>query len=150
MTGSVAAGLLALILLSLPGGISPGRAQSDRAAERALLSLERRWLAAEDNPDSLDVILADDFVHVLPSGFVTKRQQIAFLRSHPARVQGTKRFAQLHVRIYGEAGVVTGIVVATAPDGRVRKTAFTDMFARRNGRWQAVNAQELPLAGTPP
>lgn len=30
-------------------------------------------------------------------------------------------------------------------DGKLRKTIFTDVFAYRAGRWQAVNAQELPF-----
>jgi uncharacterized protein (TIGR02246 family) len=144
MTGSPAAGLVALALLCLPSGISPS-IQGDPAGERALLSLERRWLAADDNPDTLAAILADDFVHVLPSGFVTKRQQIDFLRSHPAPPPESRHFENLRARIYGAAGVVTGIVVATAQDGRVRRTAFTDVFARHDGGWRAVSAQELSL-----
>jgi len=49
------------------------------------------------------------------------------------------------VRVFASAGVATGVVVATAAGGRVRKTAFTDVFAQRDGRWQAVSAQELSL-----
>ena len=50
------------------------------------------------------------------------------------------------MRIYGTTAVANGIVAATLPDGRVQKTAFTDVFAFRGDRWQAVSAQELPLA----
>lgn len=138
-------GTLALTLLCRPSGVPQVPAQTGRPEARALLALERRWLAAEDNPDTLDVILADDFIHVLPSGFITKRQQIDYLRRNPASRHEVKRFEDLHVRIYGSAGVVTGIVVATAVGGGIRRTAFTDVFVRRGGRWQAVNAQELSL-----
>ena len=147
MTGSTAAGVLALLLLSLPGGMTPGRGyvQGDGVAEQALLSLERRWLAAGDDPDTVDAILADDFIHVLPVGFITKQQQVDYLRSHPAPARETKRFEDLRVRVYGSAGVATGVVAATAPDGQVRRTAFPDVFARRDGKWRAVNAQEMPV-----
>ena len=47
------------------------------------------------------------------------------------------------MRIYGTAGIVNGMVVAADNAGSVvKKTVFTDVFAYRDGRWQAVNAQE--------
>ncbi|HEX4567222.1 MAG TPA: DUF4440 domain-containing protein [Vicinamibacterales bacterium] len=56
-----------------------------------------------------------------------------------------QRFEELRVRVFGTAAIATGIVAATATDGKTRKTAFTDVFAHRDGRWSAVNAQETPL-----
>jgi Domain of unknown function (DUF4440) len=127
---------LALVLL----------AQSSAPAQQAVEALERHWLAVEHDPAALDDILADDFVHVLPQGIVTKAEQLAFMRAHPAPPDGaTRRFDDLRVRVYGTAAVATGIVVATMPDGRTQRTAFTDVFAYRGGRWRAVNAQETPL-----
>jgi uncharacterized protein (TIGR02246 family) len=149
MTSSPLTGALAFMLLCLPSGRPQGALQGGSAAERAVRSLEERWLRAEDDPDTLDVILADDFVHVLPAGFITKGQQVAHLRSHPARGHEAKRFETLRVRVFGDAAVATGVVAATAADGRVHRTAFTDVFARRDGQWQAVSAQELPLEERP-
>jgi hypothetical protein len=113
-------------------------------AKRALLSLEQRWLQAEDDPAIQEKILADDFVHVVPSGMISKKDQVAFLRSGKRPPDQLKRhFEDLKVRIYGTVGIVNGIVVATDDSGKpVRKTLFTDVFAYRNGRWQAVNSQE--------
>lgn len=113
-------------------------------AKRALLSLEQRWLQAEDDPAIQEKILADDFVHVLPSGMISKQDQLDFLRSRKRPADKLQRhFEQLKIRIYGATGIVNGIVVATDNSGApVRKTVFTDVFAYRNGRWQAVNSQE--------
>jgi hypothetical protein len=131
-------------LVFVPQAPQPVTPATDQ--QRALEALEQRWLGVEDDPSALETILADDFIHVLPMGFVTKREQIDFMRSHPAPKDGTtRRFDDLRVRVYGIAGVATGIVVATAPDGTIDRTAFTDVFAFRDGHWQAVNAQELPL-----
>lgn len=113
--------------------------------QQALIDLEHRWLASEDDPATLESILADDFVHVLPSGFVTKAEQLRFMRAHPAPASGEKHFQDLHVRVYGTVGVATGVVVATTAGGKLRRTIFTDVFAYRDGRWQAVNAQETLL-----
>jgi predicted GNAT superfamily acetyltransferase len=47
------------------------------------------------------------------------------------------------VRVYGDCGIVNGIVVASDEHGQdLDRTIFTDVFAYREGRWQAVNAQE--------
>lgn len=121
------------------------KARGDNNQEQALLRLERKWLDAEDDLEALESILADDFIHVLPVGFVTKKEQLSYMRSHPSPKRETKHFEDLRVRVFGSAGVVNGIVVATGADGKTRRTIFTDVFAYRGGRWQAVNAQELPL-----
>src|SRR5215831_12596723 len=105
--------------------VTPGTGQ-----QRALEALEQRWLGVEDDPSALESILADDFIHVLPSGFVTKREQLDFMRAHPAPNDGiVRRFEDLRVRVYGTAAVATGIVAAAAPDGTVHRTRFSDVFA---------------------
>lgn len=116
--------------------------------QQALLKLEDRWLANEHNPEALQDILADDFVHALPFGFVTKQDQINHWQaiSAPSRA---KHFEDMRARVYGDVGIVNGIVVATAPDGSAEETVFTDVFARRHGQWQAVNAQENPFQARP-
>src|SRR5262249_40630994 len=125
--------------------------QASPGQEQALRELEHRWLNAEDDPSALESILADDFVHVLPSGFVTKAEQLGYMRAHPsAQPRAAKRFDDMRVRVYGNTGVVNGIVVATMPDGSTRKTVFTDVFAYSNGKWEAVNAQETPLKDPTP
>jgi hypothetical protein len=120
-----------------------------RSAEQSkeeLLKLENRWLEVQDDPVALDDIFAPDFLHVVPAGIITKDQHLEFLREHAAsKQQSKKRFEDLHVRVYGEVGVVNGAVIATT-NGAERKTLFTDVFAYRDGKWQAVTAQELPVA----
>ena len=113
-------------------------------AKQQLLRLEDQWLQGLQNPHVQEQILADDFVHALPSGFITKKDQLDFLRSRKQPADNLKRhFEDLRVRIYGTAGIVNGMVVATDKAGNVvKKTVFTDVFGYRDGRWQAVNAQE--------
>ena len=70
--------------------------------EQEVKAVEQRWLENEDRPDVVRSILADDFVHVLPVGFITKEDQLAFLRKHPNAFPGSKHFEELRVRIYGD------------------------------------------------
>jgi len=126
-----------------------GQTHRDRGFEnratQELIDLENRWLAAEGNPDVLESILAPDFLHVVPSGIISKRDQLNFMREHPSPGPGPRKyFEDMHVRVYRTVGIVNGVVVE-ADTGSPHKTLFTDVFAYRDGRWQAINAQELPL-----
>jgi uncharacterized protein (TIGR02246 family) len=133
---------------SLISGALAAQVPGDSVRRAAVRAAEQRWLAHEDNVDSLTVILGDDFLHVLPSRIVTKREQLDYMRGHPAPPAGRRRFDDLRVRVYHTAGVVNGIVAAIDPNGHERRTAFTDVLVERNGRWEAVSAQELPLVGS--
>jgi hypothetical protein len=125
----------------------PSRAQGTaEKSKQEVLDLENHWLQVEDDPAALESILAPDFLHVVPAGIISKDEQLNFMRKHPSPQSGTKHFEQMHVRVYGDVAIVNGIVVATKTEG-TRKTLFTDVFVRRNGKWQAVNAQELPVSG---
>ena len=120
---------------------------SAQKSEQELLELEDHWLQVEDDPDALEAILAADFLHVVPVGIITKGEQLSFMRKHPGSGRKPdRRFEGMHVRVYGTVGIVNGMVVETAGSTLVRRTLFTDVFAYRDGQWQAVNAQELPSA----
>jgi hypothetical protein len=120
--------------------------KSAEQSKQELLALENRWLQVEDDPVALEGILASDFLHVVPGAIITKDQNLQFLREHPAGGKHPeKRFEDLHVRVYGDAGIVNGAVIETTDHGE-RKTLFTDVFAYRDGKWMAVSAQELPVA----
>src|SRR5215831_4916359 len=138
----IACALLSFLALSCQVSREPRSAEQSK---QELLKLEKRWLAVQDDPVALDDILAPDFLHVVPEGIITKDQHLQFLREHPAPKQPLKkRFEDLHVRVYGEVGIVNGAVIATT-NGAERKMLFTDVFAYRDRKWQAVSAQELPV-----
>jgi hypothetical protein len=135
--------LLPLAVLSCHVSREPKSAEKSK---QELLALENRWPQVEDDPVALAGILAPDFLHVVPGAIITKDQHLQFLREHSAGGQRPeKRFEDLHVRVYGEAGIVNGAVIETTEHGE-RKTLFTDVFAYRDGKWQAVSAQQLPVA----
>jgi hypothetical protein len=115
--------------------MSVRRVDSDR---KAIEELEREWLAAETDPAALDRILSSDFLHPVPSGLaLTKQQHIDWAVKHPGPPDRKSRIEQLNIRLYGDVAIANGIV-----DDDSHRTIFTDVFAYRNGRWQAVNAQE--------
>jgi hypothetical protein len=114
-------------------------------AEQQVRAVEERWLANESRPEVVASILADDFIHVLAAGFIDKNEHLQYLKQHPGAFPGGKQFEELRIRIYGDTAVATGVVRTDLGEGTAKRTAFTDVFVRRQGRWLAVNAQELPL-----
>ncbi|MGH9729445.1 MAG: nuclear transport factor 2 family protein [Candidatus Acidiferrales bacterium] len=132
----------------LAGQRASAHRDATSATQQTIKQLEQRWLTHESDPAVLDSILADDFIHVLPQGFFSKQEQISFLRAHPLPRLAAHKFEKLDVRVYGSVAIANGIVLSI-PEGTKtpQKTFFTDVFAFRQGRWQAVNAQELrPIA----
>jgi hypothetical protein len=139
--------------LSAPRNAAFAAAQDEigSAADRdSLRKAEEHWLQFEDDPDALESILAADFLHALPAGFISKQDQIAYYRklAKPASPP-EKHFEDFRVRVYGDVGIANGIVVHTDANGSIRKTVFTDVFVRRGGKWLAVNSQENPYSPQP-
>lgn len=134
------------VVVSISSFASPRTQSQSPTMEQEVKAVEQRWLENEGRADVVQSILADDFVHVLPAGFISKEDQLAFLRNHPNSFPGSKHFDELRVRIYGDVAIATGIVSTIHdPGAKAKRTAFTDVFVRRDGKWLAVNAQELPL-----
>ena len=142
LINTLAAIIILLFIIGSPG--AEPRAAQDKS-EQAIRDLEQRWLENEDDPSALTTILADDFVHALPMGFIGKQEQLNFMRKHHQIPNSTKHFGELRVRLYGTTAIANGLVVDTQEGtASVRKTVFTDVFVQRHGTWQAVNAQETP------
>lgn len=140
----------AVLAVALALGCVAPRAAEPTGAEQEVRAVEERWLSNESRPEVVASILADDFIHVLTVGFIDKSQHLEYLRQHPGAFPGTKRFEELRVRVYGDTAVATGIVRTDLGTGEPRRSAFTDVFVRRNGKWLAVNAQELSLNAAAP
>jgi len=140
----------AAVILTMIASAGLLLARDKQREAESLAAIEQAWLDGEYDRSALERILGDDFVHPVGAGvFLTKAQHIDFAVGHPPPSGRRARFDQLRTRVYGDVGIVTGIVVSTEA-GREDRTIFTDVFVRRHGHWQAVNAQEnavQPLPG---
>jgi hypothetical protein len=140
--------IVGLLTISLSiGSVKVGGVISQRMAaqdKEALIELENTWLKGEHDAAVLQRVLAPDFVHPVVTGdFLTKSQHIYYSTRRLPPPNLKQRFDQMNVRVYGDVGIVNGIVVTSDENGKqLDRTIFTDVFAWREGRWQALNAQE--------
>ena len=152
---NIAASLIFLLIASIaaimfvPSQTVVGDSPQQRSAEhdrQALIDLENVWLTADD-AQTLDRILAPDFVHPVPTGdFLTKAQHIEWFTKHPRPTNLEPRFERLDIRLYGDVGIANGMVVTSDENGKeIGRNVFTDVFSYRNGRWQAINGQETDV-----
>lgn len=115
--------------------------------------LEKRRFAAQETADAktLNDVLADDLVYTHSNGNQdSKRSFIESLTSGRVRYRDVE-ISNDTVRFYGpDLAIVTGRMNATTvvegktnPPMRLR---YTDVYARRKGRWQMVAWQSARLA----
>ncbi len=107
-----------------------------------LVALETRRAEAIGSGDleALADVLADDYVHVLaPGRVVDKAQYIAMIQRGPRKPER----GALHVRVYGNAAVITGDLVNNiGSPGQVRRVipAYCTQVAVKQGeRWRFVS-----------
>jgi ketosteroid isomerase-like protein len=84
--------------------------------------------------------LAPDFLCTLADGTLIDRDQFLANAATPTTAHGL----QVHdviVRVLGDAAIVHAATSFTHPDGRPGRGRYTDVWARRDGRWLAVAAQ---------
>lgn len=115
------------------------------APEQQVKALEQRWLDALVKRDQATVadILAPEFRDTAIDGKVRTREQALAAVLDTTRPDLTRFFGRLDVDVYdGRFAVARGLTVLNGDKIREAHIAFTDVFVLRNGKWQAVSAQE--------
>lgn len=120
---------------------TPG-ATEDGAEEAALYQIERDWLDAAVNKDraKLDAILAKDYVGKGDDGTRNKSQSLARITGSGFKIESAA-IENMQAMVFGETAIVHGVNTGTAIIGGKTYTnplRWTDVFEKRDGRWQAV------------
>jgi len=106
-----------------------------------LLDLNRDYIRSVQHSDvrRFDEILAEDFLCSNPDGSLVDRE--VFLEQVAMPVTITNLDANdVKVRIMGDVAIIHARTTYTRPDGRAGAGRYTDVWARREGRWLAVSA----------
>jgi ketosteroid isomerase-like protein len=126
-------------------------AQAPSPAEQELARLENAWSTAIGNRDTtaLSRLYAAEYIDIDQDGVVWSRDQdLANVATGDYR-QASFSLTDLRIHIYGDAAVVNGLNTVTAAfRGRDVSGAyrFTDVFVKREGRWQCVSTQGTLVA----
>jgi ketosteroid isomerase-like protein len=129
-----------------PQGAPAKTAAPAGRAQEQIKKLEEEWATAYIKGDAaaLGRILADDYTLTDENGSLSnKAQAIQALASGDTTFESIK-FDDLKVRVYGAFAIVTGGEIVTVRADGTSETStfrFTDVFALRSGRWQAISSQ---------
>jgi ketosteroid isomerase-like protein len=141
---------LTFALIAAAAGEEPfkqSNAPSSAGPEQQLINAEQQWAQAIVKGDEAAVtrLEANDITTVQDDGSVTtKKDDLANLKSGDTKYSAIDE-SDFHVRVYGNAAVVTGSYHAKGTNkGKDfdNNGRFTDTWVKRNGRWQAVASQD--------
>jgi ketosteroid isomerase-like protein len=139
----------AFVLMTFALALPRGWAQAPPASpEQTVIALETSWSQAAIARDRtvLDRFYADEYIFTNEDGVTTNRtKEIANITSGTFRLTAF-RFNDLKVHVYGDVSVVTGENDIKGTWEDINKDIsgpyrFTDVFVKRNSRWQCVASQ---------
>jgi ketosteroid isomerase-like protein len=106
-----------------------------------LLGLNHDYVSSVQRGDVVRFreLLADDFLGSNPDGSIVDRAGFLEQTAKPVSVTGLEA-QDVRVRILGDVAIVHGRTSYTTGDGRAASGRYTDVWARRGGRWLAVAA----------
>ncbi len=144
----------AVVLVCACAGLALAQSQTPPAAapskepsvSQIVKQLEHNWTDAmkTGDADKLGQILADDWAGVGPDGVKgTKQSYLADLKSGASKLDSFE-FGPMDVKVFGNVAVVQGSDTeksTTKGKDSSGKYVWMDVFAKRDGKWQAVRSQ---------
>ena len=106
-----------------------------------LTALNRDYVASVQNSDvkRFDEILADDFYCSNPDKSLVDRSGFLKQTAIPLTIRNLEAH-DVNIRLMGDFAIIHAATRYTMPDGKPGSGRYTDVWARRNGRWLAVSA----------
>ena len=87
-----------------------------------------------------DELLADDFLNSNPDGSLVDRAQFLAQIARPATISN-REANDVRVRVMGDFAIIHARTTYMHEGGRAGAGRYTDIWARREGRWLCVAAQ---------
>ena len=106
-----------------------------------LTALNRDYIASVRHGDvsRFEEILAEDFLCSHPDGSLVDRKRFLEQTARPVTISNLEAH-DVNVRLMGDFAIVHARTTFIASNGRPGSGRYTDVWARRNGRWLAVSA----------
>jgi len=106
-----------------------------------LQELNRGYIRAVAESDAgwFDEHLADDFLNSDPDGTLADRAGFLAQVARPLAVSALG-CEDVRIRLLGDIAIIHGRTVYRKPDGQAAAGRYTDVWARRQGRWLCIAA----------
>ena len=106
-----------------------------------LLELNRDYIRSVQASDVLrfQEILAHDFLCSQPDGSLLDREGFLKHTATPVKISNLEAH-DVKVRLMGDFAIIHARTTYVTRDGQPGHGRYTDVWARRNGRWLAVSA----------
>jgi ketosteroid isomerase-like protein len=114
---------------------------AERTELDTLMALNDDYIRSVQQGDvqRFEEILAEDFLGSNPDGSLVDKQEFLAQTARPVSITGLTG-QDVRVRFFGDIAIIHGRTSYTAASGERRNGRYTDIWARRNGRWLAVAA----------
>jgi uncharacterized protein (TIGR02246 family) len=119
------------------------------AEEQALMQIERDWAAASAKNDwaAMDKIQAAEYANNTDGLIRSKKQLMAEMKSGASKVASAAA-GEMKVLVLGDTAIVHGLWTEKSTlNGKDTSGTYryTDIFAKRDGRWQAVTTHNTKV-----
>ena len=106
-----------------------------------LQQLNRDYITSVQTSDvrRFEEILAEDFLCSNPDGSLIDRAAFLIQTARPVTISNLEA-RDVVVRILGDVAIIHARTTYTLLDGRAGSGRYTDVWARRQGRWLCVSA----------
>jgi ketosteroid isomerase-like protein len=113
----------------------------DDSDYETLLALNRDYIASVQGSDvaRFDEILAADFLCSHPDGSLVDRATFLAQTARPVAIRDLAAEGGV-VRLFGDVAIIHAATRYLKPDGAEGHGRYTDVWARRDGRWLCVSA----------
>ena len=106
-----------------------------------LLALNADYIRSVQDSDvrRFDEILADDFLCSNPDGSLVDKRAFLERTARPVTISGLEA-QDVKLRLLGDVAIIHARTSYRTTAGEQRQGRYTDVWARRDGRWLAVSA----------
>jgi ketosteroid isomerase-like protein len=112
-----------------------------------LFELNRDYIRSVQTSDvrRFEEILADDFLCSNPDGSLVERKDFLKQTAVPVKISNLAA-VDVNIRLMGDFAIIHARTTYRLPDGRPGGGRYTDVWARRSGRWLCVSAHVTRLS----
>jgi ketosteroid isomerase-like protein len=121
--------------------LKPGASAEVGPDLTTLLGLNQDYIRSVQTSDvqRFSEILAEDFLCSQPDGSLIDRERFLQQTARPAAISNLEAH-DVTVRLMGDFAIIHARTTYQTADGRSASGRYTDVWARRGGRWLAVSA----------